>query len=57
MVVKVKCFYGSLIDIQGQMNKFFEEENIGKDKLVDIKYKKTDDKGWNDNNSVMIFYV
>jgi hypothetical protein len=56
-VLKVKCFYGSLITIQDQMNKFFELEGIGRDRLVDIKYEKPDDKGWNDNNSVMVLYV
>lgn len=57
-VLKVQCFYGSLITIQDQMNKFFESEGIGKDRLVEIKYEKPDNKsGWNDTNSVMIVYV
>lgn len=38
--VQVQFFTGKLQDISRQMNKFFKEEKIGKDRLVEIKITK-----------------
>lgn len=38
--VQVQFFTGKLPDISRQMNKFFEKEKIGKDRLIEIKITK-----------------
>lgn len=39
--LKVQFFEGKLIDIQRQMNKFFEDEKITRERLVEIKFGKS----------------
>jgi len=47
--LKVQFFEGSILEIQDHMNKFFKQEKVGRDRLIEIKYIK--------NNSVMVVYV
>ena len=51
--VKVQFFEDAiLMTVRDQMNKFFEQEKISKDRIVEIKYIKDRDR-----YSVMVVYV